>query len=132
MFRLSLHITLGLAIFLLIGCKASHDVLDNHVGSHRDSVFIHTVDSYRTRSIFDSLSLSLIHHDTVIRIERIFRDISQAATQIHDTVQLHQRDTVTVYQDNDSPSHARDWILTLFTWILGVLILMFVSHVWRR
>ena len=122
---------LGLALLLLQGCKAPSVSTDTHRSVHRDSVAVHIRDTFHTRSVFDSLALSLITHDTIFRVERIIREATTAAAHTRDTAYVNHRDTVVVHQTSRPADRVFSWLRLGLLWFAGVIVLIIVGHVWR-
>lgn len=129
--RLKFIYTLGLALLLLQGCKAPSVSTDALRSVHRDSVAVTIRDTFHTRSIFDSLALSLITHDTIFRVERIIREATTAAAHTRDTDYVNHRDTVVVHQTSQPATRHPSWVSLVFVWICGVLVGCVVFNVWR-
>lgn len=122
---------LGLALLLLQGCKAPSVSTDALRSVHRDSVAVHIRDTFHNRSIFDSLSLSLISHDTIFRVERIIKEITNAGARARDTSFVSRRDTVVVHQTSRPAARDFSWLRLGLLWFAGVIVLIIVGHIWR-
>lgn len=123
--------TLGLALLLLQGCKAPSITTDVARSAARDSVAVHIRDTFHTRSIFDSLTLTLATHDTIFRVERILREITNNGAHTRDTAFVAKRDTVVVHQASQPATRHPSWVSLVFVWICGVLVGCVVFNVWR-
>lgn len=123
--------TLGLALLLLQGCKAPSVSTDALRSVHRDSVAVHIRDTFHNRSIFDSLTLTLATHDTIFRVERILREITNNGARTRDTAFVAKRDTVVVHQASQPATRHPSWVSLVFVWICGVLVGCVVFNVWR-
>ena len=129
--RLQFIYALGLALLLLQGCKASSSILDESRSAPRDSVAVHVRDTFHNRSIFDSLTLTLATHDTIFRVERILREITNNGAHTRDTAYVAKRDTVVVHQASQPATRPPSWVSLVFVWICGVLVGCIVFNVWR-
>lgn len=125
-----IHIAIFLALLMFQGCKSSAPIIDAAGSSMRDSVSVHVVDSYRQHMFLDSFIVSVIRHDTTIHMERVVRDITQAAAQVHDTAYVHKRDTVTISQRPQPFSSARSWVTFILIWFVGVILGIIVRDAW--
>lgn len=123
--------TLGLALLLLQGCKAPSITTDVARSAARDSVAVHIRDTFHNRSIFDSLSLSLISHDTIFRVERIIKEITNDGTRARDTSFVSRRDTVVVHQTSRPAERDFSWLGLIVLWFAGVIVSIIVDRVWR-
>lgn len=123
--------TLGLALLLLQGCKAPSITTDVARSATRDSVAVHIRDTFHTRSIFDSLSLSLITHDTIFRVERIIKEITNDGARSRDTSFVSRRDTVVVHHESQPAARHPSWVGLVFVWLLGVVLGCIIFRVWR-
>ena len=122
---------LGLALLLLQGCKATSVSTDALRSVHRDSVAVHIRDTFHNRSIFDSLTLTLATHDTILRVERIIKEITNAGARARDTSFVSRRDTVVVHQTSRPAARDFSWLRLGLLWFAGVIVLIIVGHVWR-
>lgn len=129
--RLQYIYTLGLALLLLQGCKAPSVCTDALRSVHRDSVAVHIRDTFHNRSIFDSLTLTLATHDTILRVERIIKEITNAGARARDTSFVSRRDTVVVHQSSRPAARDFSWLRLGLLWFAGVIVLIIVGHVWR-
>lgn len=129
--RLQFIYTLGLALLLLQGCKAPSITTDVARSAARDSVTVHIRDTFHTRSIFDSLTLTLATHDTIFRVERIIKEITNAGARARDTSFVSRRDTVVVHQTSRPAARDFSWLRLGLLWFAGVILLIIVGHVWR-
>lgn len=129
--RLKFIYTLGLALLLLQGCKAPSVSTDALRSVHRDSVAVHIRDTFHNRSIFDSLTLTLATHDTIFRVERIIKEITNAGARARDTSFVSRRDTVVVHQTSRPAARDFSWLRLGLLWFAGVIVLIIVGHVWR-
>lgn len=127
-----IHIAFAVALLLLQGCAVHYPMIDTASGASRDSVSVHVVDSYRHHMYLDSFILSVIHHDTTFRVERVVRELSQASSLIHDTTNVQKRDTVTIRQRPAEASSMSNIFSLIIIMIAAAFISIFVSSVWRR
>ena len=123
--------TLGLALILLNGCKAPSITTDEARSAHRDSVTVHIRDTFHTRSIFDSLTLSLISNDTIFRVERIIKEITNDGARTRDTSFVSHRDTVVVHHESQPADRHPSWVGLVFVWLLGVVLGCIIFRAWR-
>lgn len=129
--RLQFIYTLGLALLLLQGCKAPSITTDVARSAARDSVSVHIRDTFHNRSFFDSLTLTLATHDTIFRVERILREITNNGARTRDTAYIAKRDTVVVHQASQPVNRHPSWLSLVFVWFCGVLVGCVVFNVWR-
>ena len=123
--------TLGLALLLLQGCKAPSVSTDALRSVHRDSVAVHIRDTFHNRSIFDSLTLTLATHDTIFRVERILREITNNGAHTRDTSFVSRRDTVVVHHESQPADSHPSWVSLVFVWLLGVIVGCIVFSAWK-
>lgn len=129
--RLQFIYTLGLALLLLQGCKAPSITTDVARSVNRDSVEVHIRDTFHTRSIFDSLTLSLITHDTIFRVERIIKEMTNDGARTRDTSFVSRRDTVVVHHESQPADRHPSWVGLVFVWLLGVIVGCIVFSAWK-
>ena len=122
---------LGLALLLLQGCKAPSVTTDVARSAARDSVSVHIRDTFHTRSIFDSLTLSLITHDTIFRVERFVKEITNDGARTRDTSFVSRRDTVVVHHESQPADRHTSWMGLVFVWLLGVIVGCIVFSAWK-
>ena len=123
--------TLGLALLLLQGCKTPSVATDVARSANRDSVVVHIRDTFHNRSIFDSLTLSLITHDTVFRVDRIVKEITNDGARARDTSFVTRRDSVVVHQTSQPAKRDFSWVGLVVLWFAGVIVSCIIDRVWR-
>ena len=123
--------TLGLALLLLQGCKAPSITTDVARSAARDSVAVHIQDTFHNRSIFDSLTLTLATHDTIFRVERIIKEITNDGARTRDTSFVTRRDSVVVHHESQPTDRHPPWVRLTFVWLLGVIVGCIVFRAWK-